>query len=40
MDGRKLVIGDADGTVSMWALDKELTMHKNDDFNKLERLIA
>lgn len=39
MDGRKLATGDSEGFVSLWSVDKEISMQKNEDFNKLERLI-
>ncbi len=40
MDGRKIVSGDSEGVLSLWSVDKELSMPKNEDFNKLERLIS
>ena len=40
MDGRKIATGDAEGYVSLWSVDKEFSMQKNEDFNKLERLIS
>jgi WD40 repeat protein len=39
LDGRKIAVGDSEGYVSLWSIDKETSMQKNEDFNKLERLI-
>jgi dynein intermediate chain len=40
LDGRKIATGDAEGFVSLWGVDKEFQVQKNEDFNKLERLIS
>jgi WD40 repeat protein len=40
LDGRRIATGDADGYVSLWGVDKDFCVQKNDDFNKLERLIT
>ncbi len=39
LDGKKIAMGDSSGNLSMWNVDKELAIPKNDDVNKLERLI-
>lgn len=40
LDGRKIATGNAEGFVSLWSVDKELALQKNEDFNKLEKMIA
>ena len=39
MDGRKIAIGDADGFVSIWNVDKSLYNPKQSDFEQIERLL-
>lgn len=39
MDGRKIATGDSEGYVSLWSVDKEISLQKSEDFNKLERQI-
>ncbi len=38
-DGRKIAVGDSEGFVNLWALDKEVGQPKNEDFVKFEELI-
>lgn len=38
-DGRKLALGDADGFVSIWNVDKSLSNPKQSDFEMMEQLI-
>ena len=40
LDGRKIVTGDSEGVISLWAVDKEISIQKDSDFQKLDRLIA
>ena len=38
-DGRKVAVGDSEGFVSLWSVEKELSMQRSEDFIKLERLM-
>ena len=38
-DGRKIAVGDSEGFVTLWALDKEIGLPKADDFAKFENMI-
>lgn len=38
-DGRKIAVGDSEGYVNLWSLDKEIGQPKNEDFVKFEELI-
>ena len=38
LDGRKLAIGDSDGFLSIWNVDKELYNPKQSDFELMEQL--
>ena len=40
LDGRRIATGDSEGFVSLWSVDKDFSVPKNEDFNKLERLIS
>jgi len=35
-DGRRLALGDSEGFVSIWQVDKELYMPKQSDFDQIE----
>ena len=37
-DGRKIVVGDADGFLSLYSVDKEFYSQRGEDFAKMERL--
>lgn len=38
-DGRKIAVGDSEGYVSIWTIDKELYLPKQDDFDFIDELI-
>ena len=38
-DGRKIAVGDSEGFVSIWTVDKELYLPKQDDFDFIDDLI-
>lgn len=38
-DGRKIATGDSMGKVSLWNLEKEMAVQKNEDFTKMQRLL-
>jgi len=38
LDGRKISVGDSEGFVSIWNLDKELYNPKQSDFDQMEKL--
>jgi dynein intermediate chain len=38
-DGRRIAIGDSDGFVSIWNVDKDIYIPKQSDFDQLEQLI-
>ena len=38
-DGRKIATGDSEGYVSLWGVDKEFAVQRNEDINKLEKLM-
>ena len=38
-DGRKIAVGDSEGFVSIWTVDKELYLPKQDDFDFIDYLI-
>ncbi len=38
-DGRRMAVGDADGFLSLYSVDKEFYSQKGEDFAKMERLI-
>ena len=38
-DGRRLAIGDSDGFVSIWNVEKDLYVPKQSDFDMIENLI-
>jgi len=40
IDGKKIITGDSDGVLNLWAVDKELSQQKNEDFSKLDKMIV
>ena len=38
-DGRKIAVGDSEGYINLWSLDKEISQPKNEDNIKFEELI-
>jgi WD40 repeat protein len=38
-DGRRIALGDSDGFVSIWNVDKDLFIPKQSDFDMIENLI-
>lgn len=38
-DGRKIAVGDSEGYVNLWSLDKEVAQPRNEDYVRFEELI-
>ena len=38
-DGRRIAVGDSEGYVTLWSLDKEVAQPKSEDFMRFDELI-